>query len=195
MHDPKKSYMDVVERVSRYLKSALGKDLLFSNHDHLKVKGYTGANWTGSADDKRFIASYFTFVGENLVILRSKKQQVVARLSAEAKFRGMTVGIYELLWIKSLLKDIAYEQKDAMKLYCDNKSAIEIANNPIQHDRTKHVKINKHLIKVKIEDGIIVFPFVKSEQQLANMLTKAISSKALSSSLDKLGMCDIHAPT
>ena len=107
----------------------------------------------------------------------------------------MTIGICELLWIRSLLKDIEYEQKDAMKLYCDNKSAIEIANNPIQHDRTKHVKINKHLIKEKIEDGIIVFPFVKSEQQLANMLTKAISSKALSSSLDKFGMCDIQAPT
>jgi len=74
----------------------------------------------------------------------------------------MAVEICELLWIRSLLKDIGYEQKDAMKLYCDNKSAIEIANNPIQHDRIKHVKIDRHFIKEKIEDGIIAFPFVKS---------------------------------
>jgi len=74
-------------------------------------------------------------------------------------------------------------------------SAIKIVNNPVQHDRTKHVKIDKHFIKEKIEDDIIVFPFVKLEQQLADMLTKAVASKALSDSLDKLGMCDIHAPT
>ena len=106
----------------------------------------------------------------------------------------MTIGICELLWIRSLLKDIEYEQKDAMKLYCDNKSAIEIANNPVQHDRTKHVKIDTHSIKEKIEDDIIAFPFVKVEQ-LADILTKAGASKALNNSLDKLRMCDIHAPT
>ena len=106
----------------------------------------------------------------------------------------MTVGICELLWIRSLLKDIGYEQKDAMKLYCDNKSAIEIANNPVQHDRTKHVKIDRHFIKEKIEDDIIVFPFVKLEQQLVDMLTKAVASKTLSNYFDKLRMCDIYAP-
>ena len=107
----------------------------------------------------------------------------------------MSVGICELLWIKSLLKDIGYEQKVAMKLYCDNKSTIEIANNPVQHDYTKYVKIDRHVIEEKIEDGINVFPFVKSEQQLDDMLTKAVASKALKNSLDKLGMCDIYAPT
>jgi len=169
--------------------------LLFSNHGHLKVEGYTDADWAGSADDRKSTAGYFTFVGGNLVTWRSKKQQVVARSSAEAEFRGMAVGICELLWIKNLLKDLGCEQEDAMKLYCDNKSAIEIAHNPVQHDRTKHVEIDRHFIKEKIEAGIIAFPFVKSEQQLADMLTKAVTSRTLSDSLDKLGMCDIHAPT
>ena len=82
-----------------------------------------------------------------------------------------------------------------MKLYCDNKSVIEIANNPVQHDRTKHVKIDRHFIKEKIEDDIIVFPFVKLEQQLVDMLTKAVASKTLSNYFDKLRMCDIYAPT
>jgi len=195
MHDPRKPHMDAVERILRYLKSAPGKGLLFSNHGHLKVEGYTDADWARSADDRKSTAGYFTFVGGNLVTWRSKKQQVVARSSAEAEFRGMAVGICELLWIKNLLKDLGCEQEDAMKLYCDNKSAIEIAHNPVQHDRTKHVEIDRHFIKEKIEAGIIVFPFVKSEQQLADMLTKAVTSRTLAGSLDKLGMCDIHAPT
>ena len=73
--------------------------------------------------------------------------------------------------------------------------AIEIDNNPVQYDRTKHVEIDRYFIKEKIKDGIIVFPFVKLEQQLANIRTKTVASKALSNSLDKLRMCDIHAPT
>nr|KYP74866.1 Retrovirus-related Pol polyprotein from transposon TNT 1-94 [Cajanus cajan] len=191
MHDPRKPHMDAVERILRYLKSAPGKGLLFSNHGHLKVEGYTDADWAGSKNDRRSTAGYLTFVGGNLVTWRSKKQEVVARSSAEAEFRGMAIGICELLWIKNLLKDIGYE----MKLYCDNKSAIQIANNLVKHDRTKHVEIDRHFIKEKIEGGIIAFPFVKSEQQLADMLTKAVTSNVPISSLDKLGMCDIHAPT
>ena len=126
---------------------------------------------------------------------RSKKQQVVSRSSAEAEYRGMSLGICELLWLRNLLKDLSVKPKAAMKLYCDNKSAIDIAHNPVQHDRTKHVEIDRHFIKEKLEAGIIIFPFVKSEDQLADVLTKAVASRVFIDSLVKLGMCDIHAPT
>ena len=116
----------------------------------------------------------------NLVTWRSKKQSVVSRSSAEAKYRGMAVG--------------AILSKKTMNLYCDNTSAIEIAHNPVQHDQTKHVEVDRHFIKEKLEVGIIHFPFVKSEFQLADVLTKAVSNKVFTGSLDKLNMCDIHAP-
>ena len=70
----------------------------------------------------------------------------MARSSAEAEFRAMTQGFCELLWIKSLLKDLKVEQLDCMRLYCDNKATISIAHNPVQHDRTKHVEIDRHFI-------------------------------------------------
>ena len=82
-----------------------------------------------------------------------------------------------------------------MKLYCDNISAIEIAHNLVQHDQTKHVEIDRYFIKEKLEAEIIMFPFVRSEDQLADVLTKAIVRNAFDDSLYKLGICDIHAPT
>lgn len=88
---------------------------------------------------------------------------MVSRSSAEAEYRGMAIGVCELLWLKNLMKDLGFSQRTAMNLYCDNKSAIEIAHNPVQHDRTKHVEVNRHFIKEKLEAGIIQFPFVKSE--------------------------------
>lgn len=195
MHDPRKPHMDAVERILRYLKSAPGKGILFSNHGHLKVEGYTDADWGGSSNDRKSTSGYFTFVGGNLVTWRSKKQPVVARSSAEAEYRGMAYGVCELLWLRNLLKDLGFEPKRAMNLYCDNKSAIDIAHNPVQHDRTKHVEIDRHFVKEKLEAGIINFPFVKSENQLADVLTKAVASNVFSDALVKLDMCDIHAPT
>ncbi|KAM2011996.1 hypothetical protein ACFX1T_023902 [Malus domestica] len=134
--------MDAVTRILRYLKMAPGRDLVFSKNGHLNVEGYTDADWAGSIIDRRSTSGYFTFVGGNLVTWRSKKQKVVARSSAEAEFRGISHGLCELLWLKKLLRDLRFKPKGAMKLLCDNKTAIDIAHNPVQHDRTKHVEID-----------------------------------------------------
>ena len=135
MHSPRESHLEAVFRILRYLKSSPGKGLFFSRHDHFRVEAYTDADWAGSITDRRSTSGYCTFVGGNLVTWRSKKQNVVARSSAEAEFRAMDQGICELLWIKSLLKDLKIELTDVMRLYCDNKSAINITHNPIQHDQ------------------------------------------------------------
>lgn len=131
-------------------------------------------------------------VGGNLVTWRSKKQKVVALSSAEAEFRGIAKRITEILWIHKLMNELGFPQKTACKLFCDNKAAIKISENPVQHDRTKHVEIDRHFIKDKLEDKTIKLPFVRSKDQLADILTKAINTKAFEETLRKLG---IGAPT
>ncbi|CAL9007393.1 unnamed protein product [Prunus brigantina] len=143
----------------------------------------------------RSTSGYFTFVGGNLVTWRSKKQNVVSRSSAEAEYRGMAHGVCELLWIRRLLTELGFKPGKPMELHCDNKSAIDIAHNPVQHDRTKHVEVDRHFIKEKIEKKIIRLPFVKSEDQLADILTKAVCSRVFYDSLTKLGIGDVYAPT
>ena len=82
-----------------------------------------------------------------------------------------------------------------MNLYYDNRAAIQIAQNPVQHDRTKYVEINRHFIKEKLESKIVKLPFVKSEDQLADIFTKVVSSRVFYNSLGKLGIKNIYAPT
>ena len=65
---------------------------------------------------------------------------MVARLFVELEFRAIAQGLYELLWLKIILDDLRIKWDGPMKLYCDNKSAIDIAHNPMQHDRTKHIE-------------------------------------------------------
>ena len=125
---------------------------------------------------------------------RSKKQNVVARSSAEAEFRAMALGVCELLWLKIILEDLKIKWEGPMKLYCDNKSAINIAHNPVQHDRTKHVEVDRHFIKEKLNSGLICTPFVSTDGQLADILTKGLSGKLFQKLVSKLRMDDIHFP-
>ena len=195
MHCPSEDHMNAVIQILQYLKSSPGKGLMFTRNHHLRVEGYTDADWAGNISDRKSTSGYFTFVGGNLVTWRSKKQKVVALSSAEAEFRGMAKGICELLWLRKLLTEIGFAPSCEMDLFCDNKAAIDISHNPVQHDRTKHVKVDRHFIKQNIEAKIIRFPFVKSEDQLADILTKAVCRKTFYSSLAKLGIRDLYAPT
>ena len=119
----------------------------------------------------------------------------MARSSAEAEFQGMAHGVCELLWIRSILKDLGIEYATPMNLYCDNKAAIKITQNPVQYDRTKYVEVDCHFIKEKLDQKIIHFSFIKSESQLGDILTKVISGKIFHDMIDKLGIINIYAPT
>jgi len=84
--------------------------------------------------------------------------------SAEAEFRTMAQGICELLWLKIILEDLRIKSDDPMRLYCDNKSAISIAHNPVQHDITKHIEVDRHFIKEKLDSGLICTIFSLTRQ-------------------------------
>ena len=110
--------------------------------------------------------------------------------SAEAEFRGIAKGITEVLWLRKLLKELGYTPKKSCELYCDNMAAIRISENPVQHDRTKHVEIDRHFIKDHLDEKIITLSFVRTEDQLADILTKAVSTKAFNQVLSKLDVRD-----
>ena len=93
---------------------------------------------------------------------------MVARNSAEVEYRAMANGVYEMLWVERILKELKMSINKLMKLYYDNKAAISITQNPIQHDRTKHVEIDMHFMKEKIYYGAICMPFVPTTQQITS---------------------------
>lgn len=107
-------------------------------------------------------------------VCRSKKQLVVARLSVETKFRSLAHGVCESLWLKMLLSEVGFPITRPMSIYCDNKAAISIAHNLVQHDRTKHVEVDKYFIKDHLKKGSICTPFIPTHNQLADMFTKGL---------------------
>ncbi|GKE75717.1 putative RNA-directed DNA polymerase [Tanacetum coccineum] len=170
MHQPQVAHMNAVLRIVRYLKGTAGHGVLFRSNGHLNIQMYTDADWAGDKGTRRSTSGYFSLVGGNLVTWRSKKQKVVSLSSAEAEFRGIAKGLAEALWIRKLVSEIGFPPRGSTQIMCDNKAAIQISENPVQHDRTKHVEVDRHFIKEKLEAGIIELPFVKSSDQLADIL-------------------------
>ena len=195
MHDLRKGHMDAVYQILRYLKSAPGKGLIFKKNGHLNIEGYCDSDWASCADDRKSTTGYCMFVGGNLVSWKSKKQSVVARSTAKAEYRAMALAVAEMMWLRALLAELKRNQGVKMKLWCDSKSAISIANNPVQHDRTKHVEIDRFFIKEKLDSGLLELGHVATKEQVADCLTKGLSSLDLFTLCDKMNLIDIFCPS
>ena len=97
--------------------------------------------------------------------------------------------------MRTLLEELKVNQRNQMMLWCDNKSSINIANNLIQHDRTKHIEINKFFIKEKLDNGILELNYVSTEHQAADYLTKGLGPICLTRLCDQMGLVDIFHPS
>ena len=147
---------------------------------------YTDSDFAGSRVDYRSTSGYCTFLGGNLVTWRSKKQSVVSKSSTEAKFRAMSKGIDEAMWIKHLLEELKIPYTKPIVIHCNNKSAISLAHDPVHHDRMKHVNIDRFYIQEHLEH-------VSSKEQCADIFTKGLSTKTMQYLIFKLGKKNMHS--
>ncbi|XP_061350948.1 secreted RxLR effector protein 161-like [Gastrolobium bilobum] len=194
LDSPCDSHWDAAVRILRYIKGAPEKGLLYSDQGNTEICGYSDADWAGSPSDRRSTSGYFVFFGGNLISWKSKKQTVVARSSAEAEYRAMGVATCELIWLKQLIRELHLcEQKKPMTLICDNQAALHISSNPVFHERTKHIEIDCHFIREKIQSGEIKPEFVNSNDQLADVFTKALRGPRVEYICGKLGAYNIYA--
>ena len=120
---------------------------------------------------------------------------MVARSSAEAEFIAVAQGMCEELWLQKLLEELRITTELSIKLYCDNKAAISISHNPVQHDKTKHIEVDRHFIKEKIKIGIICMTYIPTKEQLANIFTKGLQKSSFEDFICKLDMINIYDPT
>ncbi|CAJ2668305.1 unnamed protein product [Trifolium pratense] len=186
--EPKMSHLTQVKRIFKYVNGTCGYGILYSHGNDSTLIGYCDADWAGSADDRKSTFGACFFLGNNLVSWLSKKQNSVSLSTAEAEYIAAGSSCSQLLWMRQMLKEYSVEQ-DVMTLYCDNLSAINISKNPIQHSRTKHIDIRHHFIRELVEEKIVTLEHIASEEQLADIFTKALDANQFENLRGKLGIC------
>jgi hypothetical protein len=107
----------------------------------------------------------------------------------------MAVTCAELTWLKYILSALHVQHFQPVSLHCDNQAAMHIAANPVFHERTKHIELDCHLIRDQIQAGHICTRYVSSSNQLADIMTKALSSSVLNFHLSKMGVVNLYTPS
>ena len=126
MQAPYVDHWKVVRRILRYIKKTPGQGLLYEDKGDTQISGYCDADWVGSPIDT---AGYCVSIGGNVISWKSKKQNNVAKFSAEAEYWAMTLVTCKLVWIKQLIQELKFGEVQPMKLYCNNQAALHIASN------------------------------------------------------------------
>lgn len=192
--DPREDHMNAVLRILRYVKSTLGQGIFIPKSGGFNLAAYCDADWMGCPFTRRSRTGYLLLLGGAPISWKTKKQSVVSRSSAEAEYRAMATTVSEVVWIRWLLKDFMVHLPDPTPLYCDNQAARHIANNPVFHERTKHVEMDCYFVRERVESREILPLHVTSKQQIADLFTKPLGAQPLRDLLGKLGVRDLHTP-
>ncbi|KAJ0435796.1 putative RNA-directed DNA polymerase [Helianthus annuus] len=174
MHAPREPYFQLLKRILRYIKGTLTQGLLITPSSSTKLTAYSDADWGGCPDSRRSTSGYCVFMGDNLISWSSKRQPTISRSSAEAEYRGVANTVSELSWIRNLLLELHLPVRHASIVYCDNISAVYLAENPVQHQRTKHIELDIHFVREKVRLGTLKVLHVPADYQYADIFTKGL---------------------
>ncbi|KAM6582045.1 hypothetical protein CsatB_009047 [Cannabis sativa] len=188
MQNPLESHWIAVKRILRYLAGTLDYGLHLQRSTNYDITAFCDADWASDPDDRRSTTGYCVLFGNNLVAWKSKKQQTISRSSTEAEFRSLAAVVTEITWLQSLLTELRISLSTPPTVWCDNLSTVMLAANPILHARTKHIEIDLYFVRDKVMQQQLQVNHVPAQDQLADSLTKAISSNRFPFLRDKLSV-------
>ncbi|CAN1766532.1 Retrovirus-related Pol polyprotein from transposon TNT 1-94 [Linum perenne] len=191
---PSDTHHKAALRVVRYLKTDPGYGLFFPSNSTLQIHAFSDSDWAGCPDSRRSTTGYCIFLGHSLISWKSKKQPTISRSSSEAEYRALAATACELRWLKILFHDLLFDFDTPISLYCDSTSAIRMAENPVAHERTKHIEIDCHIIRDCVTSGFIRVVQVSTNNQLADVMTKPLGAHVFLPLVSKLGLLNIHRP-
>ncbi|GJW97524.1 retrovirus-related pol polyprotein from transposon TNT 1-94 [Tanacetum coccineum] len=189
---PKTSHLEAVKRIFRYIKGTTHLGLWYPKGTGIETIVYADSDHAGDYVDRKSTSGICTFVGCCLTSWFSKKQTALAISTTEAEYVSAGKACQQALWMKQALID--YDVRlDDVPIMCDNKGAIDLSKNPVQHSRTKHIEIRHHFLCDNVQKGHISIEKVSSVDNIADILTKPLKRESFNYLRLGLGMME-HIP-
>nr|GEU81229.1 retrovirus-related Pol polyprotein from transposon TNT 1-94 [Tanacetum cinerariifolium] len=184
---PTEKHIHAVKKIFRYLRGIVNRGLWYPKDSFIALTAFADADHAGCQDTRRSTSGSLQFLGERLISWSSKRQTSAAISSTEAEYIALSRCCAHILWMRSLLTDYGLGF-NKIPMYYDNKSAIALCCNNVQHSRSKHIDIRYHFIKEQVENGVIELYFINTEYQLADFFTKSLGRDRIEFLINRLGM-------
>jgi hypothetical protein len=188
--NPDSGHFEMLERILGYLQSTSTLGLLLDGSAPLNIVGAGDADWGGDMQDRKSTSGFAIRIGNSLISWQSSKQKCVSLSTMQAEYIAMTECVKEAVWASKLLKDLGFADQTPT-IRCDNQAAIATLKNEAQHSLAKHIDIRYHFIKDLMEEGLLTVEYVRSEENLADILTKPLGKDKFREARTALGVRDL----
>ncbi|XP_020271740.1 uncharacterized protein LOC109846914 [Asparagus officinalis] len=177
MHQPTDDHWMVVKQILHYLRSTSSHGLFIRRDSPFLLEAYYDSDCARCLDDRHSTCGFSMFLGNNLISSTSRKQRTVSQSSTEFEYKALADTAAELTWIQSLFRKLGISLRSIPTLWRDNLVDTYLSANPVFHARTKHVEINFQFVQEKVARHDLQVQFISTHDQLADILTKALSSQ------------------
>lgn len=189
MHCPSEIHFQAAKRILRYVRGTTDYGIRYRQVKSFSFHGYSDSDWAGCVDDMRSTSGYCFTLGSGVFSWCSKKQEIIAQSTAEAEYVAAAAAVNQTLWIRKIMADLHMEQHGSTQILVDNQAAIAISNDPVFHGKTKHFKIKLYFLREVQREGEVKLIYCKTENQVADILTKALPKSRFEFLRQKLGVC------
>ncbi|KAA3458786.1 retrovirus-related Pol polyprotein from transposon TNT 1-94 [Gossypium australe] len=192
MHKPKKSHFDAAIKIVRYIKKDPGQGVLLATSTKLQIVAYCDPNWGTCPMTRKVLHQTWRFA--YFVEVKKKKQNTVSLSSAEAEYRNIALTIVEIIWLSGLFGKVSLDKLEPTTLFCDSQATLQIAANPVFHERTKHIEIDCHFVLEKNKRQLVKTQHICTSEQIVDLMTKALGVHQHEYLLSKLRVKDLYHP-
>jgi hypothetical protein len=191
MESPTTEHVAAVKHSLRYIKGTLKLGCFYAKDGDLQLIGFSDSDHAGDVDDRKSTSGVLFYLGNSPISWFSQKQKVVTISSCEAEYMAATLGSCEGIWLARLLGEMHNSEPAKVRLKVDNKSAISLSKNPVYHERSKHIDVRYHFVREYVEAGKIDISYVRTEEQLADILTKSFGKAKFHELRMAIGMKEV----
>jgi hypothetical protein len=189
--EPRHEHWIAAKHILRYLRGTINYGLRYASNSDVQLHGFTDSDWAGSADDRKSTSGMCFSLGSAMISWASRKQKSVALNTAEAEYIAACDACTEAVWLRKLVSGLFDQVLDSTVIYCDNQSCVKLSENPVFHDRSKHIEIKYYFLRDKVQRGEVVLQYISTDEQTADILTKPLSKIKFAYLRDKLGLVEI----
>jgi len=188
MQDPREPHLKAAFHMLRYLQKDPTLGIFMSVSPDFGIQAFCDSDWAFFPDSRRSVIGYIVLLGTSPISWKSKKQDTISLSSAEDEYRSLRKVVGELVWLHRLFTELTVPPIGPSPVYCDSQTALHIAKNPVFHERTKHIEVDCHFVRSKLQEGLISLHHINTCDQLADILTKALTGIKHTAMLNKLGV-------